>query len=535
MSSAPPLTPAASNGSAPNGSSTTSLTGTQAPSATTSVAPPAPASSTPSLPVELLKNEITLNGFKAVKKTRPVFEMVDIIRSTLYAYWEQVPGYDTAALDQCFQIMEEVPFSYVDLGKCMYMKGIRIFNMVKQSSHTRPHDGKGKLTCDGWREIFESHGIDPLKSKGVKRGHTNDINKKRAKSSGSAASGSASSGSAASGSASSAPSASSGSPSSGSASSAPSASSGSASSGSASSAPSASSGSAFPASSGSSVPAAPPSMYSVPFANPVKLPVFHNPKTVILSSMNDMEYWKAMASPIDTREAAMSYFYKQQLAYATNTRWTPENSPLTGKPRTDPDFKPGVKSTFWPWVYDRGSKKERQGLKIVHIEPVYTNLRHFMASSSPTGEVDPVDLNDIRAWMIANKHTNAPVGELGDTFLFHGTKTENMPNIDFAGLKLPKGANSQGIVQVGNMLRDGIYGAPDPRKSWYYTDRGNNRFNASYMFICRFKMKGKPGTTGREKGHYADTKQNPFFREYATYDPANVCILWKLAVAVTDM
>jgi hypothetical protein len=70
------------------------------------------------------------------------------------------------------------------------------------------------------------------------------------------------------------------------------------------------------------------------------------------------------------------------------------------------------------------------------------------------------------------------------------------------------------------MLGKGLYGAPDPRKSYSYI-RGQFKF----MLVCRFNLSSAKHA-GPETHH-----RNSIFHEYCVYDDRNVVVLWLLKLS----
>ena len=72
------------------------------------------------------------------------------------------------------------------------------------------------------------------------------------------------------------------------------------------------------------------------------------------------------------------------------------------------------------------------------------------------------------------------------------------------------------------MLGNGIYGAPDPRKSLQYC---TNPQHGTFMFVCRFNLiaakRAGPGTQHR----------NSVYDEFCVFDDRHVVVLWMLKLA----
>ena len=100
----------------------------------------------------------------------------------------------------------------------------------------------------------------------------------------------------------------------------------------------------------------------------------------------------------------------------------------------------------------------------------------------------------------------------GDTFLFHGTNSDVAANIQATGLLMQYSGNG--------MLGRGLYGAPDPRKSYTYC-----RTPDKFMFICRFDL-ASAQHAGPNTNH-----RNSVFHEYCVYDERHVVVLWMLKLA----
>jgi hypothetical protein len=101
-----------------------------------------------------------------------------------------------------------------------------------------------------------------------------------------------------------------------------------------------------------------------------------------------------------------------------------------------------------------------------------------------------------------------------DTFLFHGAKDAVMPNIQSEGLKMRYAGSAHGV-----MLGNGVYGAPDPRKSLQYCSGQHGRF----MFVCRFVLK-KSGPSA------AKFAMNSVYEEFCIFDDREVVVLWMIKV-----
>ena len=87
--------------------------------------------------------------------------------------------------------------------------------------------------------------------------------------------------------------------------------------------------------------------------------------------------------------------------------------------------------------------------------------------------------------------------------------------IEAEGLKMKFAGTSH-----GSMLGHGIYGAPDPRKSFKYCDS-----NDKFMFICRFNL-----SAARHAGP-STPHRNTVFDEFCVYDERHVVVLWVLKIA----
>lgn len=115
------------------------------------------------------------------------------------------------------------------------------------------------------------------------------------------------------------------------------------------------------------------------------------------------------------------------------------------------------------------------------------------------------------AWPKAQK-------EKADTLLFHGCPKDVALDILNKGLVTPGTAGV--AVRHGSMLGRGIYGAPDPRKSIHYCDKGSER----YMFICRFNLSSAQHA-GPSTNH-----RNRVFDEFCVADSSHVAVLWMLKI-----
>ena len=101
----------------------------------------------------------------------------------------------------------------------------------------------------------------------------------------------------------------------------------------------------------------------------------------------------------------------------------------------------------------------------------------------------------------------------GDSFLFHGCPDLAVANIQSDGLRMQFASSG--------MLGRGLYGAPDPRKSFSYCRRSRH---GAFVFICRFNL-----TTAEHAGPSTPHK-NTIFDEYCVYDERHVVVLWMLKV-----
>ena len=106
----------------------------------------------------------------------------------------------------------------------------------------------------------------------------------------------------------------------------------------------------------------------------------------------------------------------------------------------------------------------------------------------------------------------------GDTLLFHGCSQMSATNIQATGLSISFAAQG--------MLGKGLYGAPDPRKSLQYCNRGMQASqHGNFMFICRFNL-----TQAQFAGpntHHRNTQ----YEEYCVMQDAQVVVLWMLKLA----
>ena len=86
-----------------------------------------------------------------------------------------------------------------------------------------------------------------------------------------------------------------------------------------------------------------------------------------------------------------------------------------------------------------------------------------------------------------------------------------MANIQADGLSLDFAA--------AGMLGNGLYGAPDPRKSEHYC---GDSPNGQFMFICRYNLRGAKHA-GPSTPH-----QNTVFDEFCIMTEEKVVVLWAL-------
>eukprot|EP00962_Isochrysis_galbana_P044276 scaffold17122_cov113-Isochrysis_galbana.AAC.2 len=102
-----------------------------------------------------------------------------------------------------------------------------------------------------------------------------------------------------------------------------------------------------------------------------------------------------------------------------------------------------------------------------------------------------------------------------DTLLFHGCKPEAATNIQADGLLLR-------YARQTGMLGPGLYGAPDPRKSWQYCAGTREGF----VFVCRFNLAHPAKHAGPQTPH-----RNSMYDEYCVFDEDRVVVLWILKMA----
>ena len=105
-----------------------------------------------------------------------------------------------------------------------------------------------------------------------------------------------------------------------------------------------------------------------------------------------------------------------------------------------------------------------------------------------------------------------------DTLLFHGCHESVAPNIQATGLLTPGQAGVN--FAHGSMLGNGIYGAPDPRKSAGYCNSARK-----FMFVCRFNLSGAT-RAGPDTPH-----RNTIFHEFLIKDDLHVAVLWMIKLA----
>mmetsp|Transcript_39831 Transcript_39831/g.68312 ORF Transcript_39831/g.68312 Transcript_39831/m.68312 type:complete len:205 (-) Transcript_39831:287-901(-) len=113
-------------------------------------------------------------------------------------------------------------------------------------------------------------------------------------------------------------------------------------------------------------------------------------------------------------------------------------------------------------------------------------------------------------------NTNKAGQQHTDTLLFHGCAPAPATNIQAEGLLLKY------VGKNGTMLGNGLYGAPDPRKSFTYaTDEGFG----SFLFICRFNL-----SAAKHAGPDT-THKNEVFHEYCVFNEKHVVVLWMIKVS----
>lgn len=156
--------------------------------------------------------------------------------------------------------------------------------------------------------------------------------------------------------------------------------------------------------------------------------------------------------------------------------------------------------------FARRQQDQRGGtpLKIMSATavPNEATLRAFVSSGN--FEIDPMV-----GWQ---------KGRSFDTLLFHGCSQEAASNIQQEGLRLQ-------YASIG-MLGQGLYGAPDPRKSRAYCRGGTN---GNFMFICRFHLTRNQPHPAQHAGPTTNHR-NSIFDEFCIFDERHVVILWALKV-----
>ena len=98
-----------------------------------------------------------------------------------------------------------------------------------------------------------------------------------------------------------------------------------------------------------------------------------------------------------------------------------------------------------------------------------------------------------------------------DTLLFHGCPEVAATNIQAEGLKM-------NFAKSG-MLGQGLYGAPDPRKSVKYC---KNSQNGNFLFLCRFNL-SHAKHAGPQTAH-----RNTVFDEFRVSNERHVVVLWMI-------
>jgi len=141
------------------------------------------------------------------------------------------------------------------------------------------------------------------------------------------------------------------------------------------------------------------------------------------------------------------------------------------------------------------------------------------ASTSLTVEsaVMVVNADRLRSYLAASPAADtSPVRahRKGDGLLFHGCPEAAVANIQSDGLRMRFASSG--------MLGRGLYGAPDPRKSYSYC-RGSR--HGAFVFLCRFNL-----TTAEHAGP-STPHRNTVFDEYCVYDERHVVVLWMLKVS----
>jgi hypothetical protein len=106
-----------------------------------------------------------------------------------------------------------------------------------------------------------------------------------------------------------------------------------------------------------------------------------------------------------------------------------------------------------------------------------------------------------------------------DTWLFHGCSREAASNIQAEGLLLR-------FARQDGMLGQGLYGAPNPRKSWHDCLLGPAGVgDLALLFVCRFSLAAPVRHAGPRTPH-----RNSLYDEYCVYAEDRVVVLWMLKV-----
>ena len=125
----------------------------------------------------------------------------------------------------------------------------------------------------------------------------------------------------------------------------------------------------------------------------------------------------------------------------------------------------------------------------------------------------------LKAFVKAGSYEADPMGAhhgKADTLLFHGCPQRAVPNIEAEGLSLKYASNG--------MLGKGLYGAPDPRKSFQYVGKDKNP-DGNFMCICRFNL-----SEAQHAGPSTDHR-NWVFDEFCVYKAEHVVVLWVVKLA----
>lgn len=93
-----------------------------------------------------------------------------------------------------------------------------------------------------------------------------------------------------------------------------------------------------------------------------------------------------------------------------------------------------------------------------------------------------------------------------------------MPNIQATGLQTRFAADG--------MLGNGVYGAPDPRKSKHYCGKKKDTLAGQFIFLCRYNL-----SEGAKHAGPATKHKNTMYDEFCVFDDRYMVPLWMIKLA----